>query len=136
MRPGTEKEDVSTIHPLGKTKAETRPSDVQQLAVQMRKTLDLQTEQTVDPAFPCVPRSEQREQAAKNSRMFAIPEDHLVHSIEPVRVQERRNKLLNKFSPASYLRRLEKRREERRRIGFDARMSEHRQLTEKAPVQN
>lgn len=66
--------------------------------------------------------------------MFGYPENLKASATEPERVRVRREAFLNKFSPASFLRHIEKHRDDRRKAGFDARMAQHRILDENAPV--
>jgi hypothetical protein len=99
------------------------PTDVLQLSDQLEHSLAFAPEDTVDPTASYALLKAKKERTAKNKLMFRTLDDSMASSVEPVRVQERRGKLLNKFSPASYLKHLEKHREARRKKGLDARIA-------------
>jgi hypothetical protein len=107
--------------------SENPPSEVLQLSSQLSESLTLAPEVALDVVVQQEPDRASnailRKQDQMAKKLFTVPVDHVAITAQPLRVLERRDKFLNKFSPASYRKHIGKHQGVRRRTGFDRRMA-------------
>jgi hypothetical protein len=97
--------------------------EVLQLADNLEHSLAFTPEDTVDQTSSHALLTLEKKKQAKNKLMYRTLDEPMATHVVPHRVQERRDKFLNKFSPASYLKHLECHREARRKKGFEERLA-------------